>query len=236
MAEVINIPKVDGSHSALTREKSSLESGAVKVKAEVINEERGIAKLPRKTFGQKVKETFIKDDILDVRDYIVWDIIFPAIGRTINEIICGASNRIFLGGPSPSSNLYRQGGVTYVRQGQSYSTVSTQRASQRRLESRATPAPAPSSRNSFEVLDLIFDDYAKVQQTLDEAIDYLDTYGQISVDAYSDILAQHFEGVPKPHYTAQNWGWTSLANATIVNAVGGGYFIKLPQPVVVRER
>ena len=68
MAEVIKMPKPGANESNLTREHSSLD-GAMHVKAEVIpDEEKGVASVPKKSFGQKLKETFIKDDIMDVKD------------------------------------------------------------------------------------------------------------------------------------------------------------------------
>ena len=233
MAEVIKMPKPGAKESAMTREKSTLDS-VQHVKAEVIpDEEKGVASAPKKSFGQKLKETFIKEDLVDVKEYVLWEIIVPTIGRTINDIICGTSQRIFLGGPSSSSNLYRERGVTYVRQNR---TVSTQKTRQK-VETRPLPAQMQAGRSAnFECLDLTFDDYAKTQQAFEQMVDYLDTYGQLSVDEYADILAQHFKGVPQPNYTARNWGWTSLSNATIVNASGGGYFIKMPNPVVISER
>lgn len=228
MAEVINMPKPEGG-AALTREHSSLESSDIK--AITSASEKPSAIIPKKSFGQKFKETFIKEDIADVRDYIVWDIIVPRIGQAINDIICGASTRIFVGGGvQPSSNLVRERGTT--RPVRNYSTISSQKRQPVGAGVVYSSRPA-----NYEVLDLTFraEDFAQLQQAFDQAIDYLDTYGQLSVDTYADILSEHFDNIPHPNYTAQNWGWKSLNTAAIVNAVGGGYFLKMPRPVVIKE-
>lgn len=237
MAEVMNMPKPGGGASAMTREHSSLESPEVQeVKAEILEDpqEKGSAIRPKKSLGQKFKETFIKEDIADVRDYIVWDIIVPRIGQAINDIICGASTRIFVGGGvQPSSNLRREHGVT--RPNRDYAGVSSRRGP--RPVGYSNQTSQPSRPANYEVLDLTFraEDYAQLQQAFDQTIDYLDTYGQVSIDTYADILSEHFDNIPHPNYTAQSWGWTSLTNASIINAVGGGYFLKMPRPTYLKN-
>jgi len=80
MAEVVNIPKV--SQSSLTRESSSLSRPKQeKPQVKTVDFEGGVT-VKKKSFGDKLKETFIKQDLEDVRDYIIWDIVVPTIART----------------------------------------------------------------------------------------------------------------------------------------------------------
>lgn len=228
MAEVVNVPKIGPSQGGLTRENSSL-SGPIKDKKKPIEkvELKGTVVAKRPSLLSRLRDTFIKEDIHDVGDYILWDIIVPTIGRTLNDIICGTSNRIFLGsGYSPSnSNLYRERGVTYVRR-TDYNSVSNKPA---RTESRRLPAQTqPQNRVNFGLNEIVFDNYDDAASVLERLVDYLDTYGSVSVDDFFDLIGQ------TSPYTSQKWGWTSLTSATIVNSVGG-YFIKLPAPVVIKE-
>ena len=229
MAEVNNMPKV--SQSDLTRETSTLTNPIVKDKPGIEKVElKGTVVTQKPSFLSKLKETFIADDARDVGDYIVWDILVPTIKRTIRDIIVGSADRVFLGSSSPnsSSSLYRERGVTYVKR-TDYSTLSrSQQNRPKYLESREQKDNRPATRSNFQLNSIIFDNYDDAASVLERMVDYLDTYGQVSVDDYFDLVGQSSD------YTAQNWGWTSLASATIVTTFGG-YFIKLPNPVIIKE-
>ena len=224
MAEVINIPKVEG--SSITREHSSLSEPNKEKPAIQKVELKNSVIVKKPSFFRKLRDTFVKEDIANVGDYILWDIVVPTIGRTINDIICGSSNRIFLGSGTTQSSgyLYRDKGVTYVRPQTNYSTKRTQKAGQKPSES-----VRPAARNNFHLDEIIFPDYNDAMAVLDRMVDYLETYGQVSVDDYFDLI-----GRSPSNYMSQYWGWKSLASATIVNTVGG-YFIKLPTPVVIKR-
>jgi len=226
MAEVVNIPKVK--ESGLTREVSTLSNPSATSEKKSIEkvELKGTVVTKKPTFFTKLKDTFIADDARDVGDYIVWDILVPTIKRTIRDVIVGSADRVFLGTSSPnsSSTLYRERGVTYVKR----TDYSAKSRSQTPDTSGLRPANRPASRQNFHLNEIIFDNYDDAAAVLERLVDYLDTYGKVSVDDYFDLVGQ------TSNYTAQNWGWTSLSSATIVNTFGG-YFIKLPAPVVIKE-
>lgn len=229
MAEVVNIPKV--SQSSLTRESSSL-SRPKQEKPQVKSVEfEGGVKVKQKGFGEKLKETFIKQDLEDVRDYIIWDIIVPTIARTINDIICGTSNRIFLGSgySSSSGNLYRERGVTLVKR-TDYGSVSTRTVQAR--ESRSLPERTEQRRSSFSTSDVRFDLRESAEKVLDSMVDYLDVYPFLTVNDFFEMAK-----AGTPPYTVENWGWrqTDIAMATIEGDARQGYFIKLPSPKYSKE-
>lgn len=223
MAEVIKVPKIK--ESSLTRETSTLNGGADAKPAIEKVELKGTVVAKKPSFITKLKETFIADDARDVGDYIVWDILVPTIKRTIRDVIVGSTDRVFLGTSSPnsSSSLYRERGITYVKH-TDYSS-----ASKTRIRNDIRPqSTRPSTRTNFHLNEIVFDNYDDASAVLERLVDYLETYGKVSVDDYFDLVGQSSD------YTAQNWGWTSLASATIVNTFGG-YFIKLPNPIVIKE-
>lgn len=225
MAEA-DMPKVKQSN--LTRETSSLSGSIEKAEKPAIEkvELKGTVVTKRPSFLSKLKETFIADDARDVGDYIVWDILVPTIKRTIRDVIVGSADRVFLGASSPnsSSSLYRERGVTFVKSKTDYSSVS--RTAKARTERPQETRPV--SRTNFGLNDIVFDNYEDASAVLERMVDYLDTYGKVSVDDYYGLVGQSID------YTAQNWGWTSLSSAIIVNTFGG-YFIKLPKPVLIKE-
>ncbi len=224
MAEVVNIPKVGPSQGGLARERSSLDA-PLKQEQKAIEKVdlKGTVVVKKPSFVSRLKETFIAEDARDVGDYILWDILVPTIKRTIRDIIVGSADRVFLGTgvSSSSSNLYRERGVTYVRR-TDYGAGSrpTIKATNVKVETK------PQSRINFGLDDIIFDKYDDAASVLERLVDYLDTYGQVSVDEYFDLIGQ------SAPFTTQKWGWKSLSSASIVT-VAGGYFIKLPKPILI---
>lgn len=225
MAEVVNIPKVGPSQGGLARERSSLDAPIKEEKKAIEKVDlKGTVVVKKPSFASRLKETFIAEDARDVGDYILWDILVPTIKRTIRDIIVGSADRVFLGtGVSSSSNsLYRERGVTYVRRTDygASSRVSTTKAP--KVESRMAPPV------NFGLDQIVFDNYEDASSVLERLVDYLETYGKATVDDYFDLI-----GKSAP-FTAQNWGWRSLSSATIINTAGG-YFIKLPKPIITKE-
>lgn len=225
MAEVVNIPKVGPSQGGLARERSSLDAPIKEEKKAIEKVDlKGTVVVKKPSFASRLKETFIAEDARDVGDYILWDILVPTIKRTIRDIIVGSADRVFLGtGVSSSSNsLYRERGVTYVRRTDygASSRVSTAKAP--KVENRMSPPV------NFGLDQIVFDNYEDASSVLERLVDYLDTYGKATVDDYFDLI-----GKSAP-FTAQNWGWRSLSSATIINTAGG-YFIKLPKPIITKE-
>lgn len=242
MAEVIDIPKPK--EGVATREHSSLEgTHAVKPKGQatkaaekVEDGPKGKATAPKKSFGDKLKETFIAEDARDVGDYILWDILVPTIKRTIRDVIVGSADRVFLGtNASGSRNLYSDRGVTKVRR-VDYGSASRTRSVGGTVETRALPAGTPVSRprNNFDILQYTYSDREMLTMAFDEMVEYIETYERMTVDDFADILSKHFDDIPQMDYTAQSWGWRSIATAEIVPALGGGYMLKMPRPVVVK--
>lgn len=227
MAERTDIPKVNA--LSLTRESSSLTKPINESEKPAIEkvELNGTVVAKRPSFLSKLKETFIADDARDVGDYILWDILVPTIKRTIRDIIVGSADRVFLGSSSPNSSnsLYRERGITYVKR-TDYSGVN--REPRNRTKETESRVNRPSTRSNFRLSEIIFDNYDDAAAVLEKMVDYLDTYGRVSVDDYFDLIGHSTD------YTAQNWGWKSLGSATIVTTFGG-YFIKLPNPVVIKE-
>lgn len=226
MAEVVNIPKVGPSQGGLARERSSLDA-PLKQEQKAIEKValKGTVVVKKPSFASRLKETFIAEDARDVGDYILWDILVPTIKRTIRDIIVGSADRIFLGTgvSSSNSNLYRERGVTYVRR-TDYGAASrpTIKATNVKVENK------PQSHINFGLDDIVFDNYEDASSVLERLVDYLDTYGQVTVDDYFDLIGK------SSSFTTQNWGWRSLSSATIITTAGG-YFIKLPKPIIIKE-
>lgn len=165
------------------------------------------ATLKKKSFGEKIKEVFIGEDIQNVGDYILKEVVVPTIKNTIVDIIQnGISLLIF--GESSSKNRRRDG--QYV----SYGSYSSNSSRDRRRDDR---------RDSYsDKGDLIFNSRSDAQAVLNRMLDIVDTYGACTVGNFYELA-----DVPS-NYQDRKWGWTDLRYADVRMARGGGYYIDLP--------
>lgn len=220
MAEV-KIPQVNSpAKSSLTRESSSLSSKPV----ESIDF-KGSVKVKEPSRKEKIKSIFISEDAKDVGQYILWDILIPTIKRTIRDVIVGSTDRIFLGtNTPPSSNLYRERGITYPRH-VNYAQASRQ--TQRPEVTRVSPRPL---RSSFRLNEIIFDYREDAESVLEHMMDYLEDQSYVTVADYLKFCGQR-----NSNYTTENWGWYDLNQAYISGNETSGFMLTLPEPVVVKR-
>lgn len=238
MAEVIQIPKVGPDKTSLTREHSSLEDkDVIKVDATPI-EHKGTATVKKKSLGEKFKSVFIAADFQDVKNYVVWDIIVPSIRMAMHDVMVGIADSVFLGaGTAASQYLNRNGGITTLNQQKiNYSKISSGRTTTLNAAKAKNQPQLPAMRiTNFDILEMTFDNYALLQSAWEDALEYIDTYGKLSIDAWVDILQQKFENIPNPDYTAQFYGWKSLAEASIVTVGPNSYYFKTPKPIPIKD-
>lgn len=185
--------------------KNAPKSEPTKEETEV----KAVAKavLKKKSFGEKMKEVFIGEDIQNVGDYILKEVVVPTIKNTIVDIIQnGISLLIF--GESSSKNRRRDG--QYV----SYGSYSSNSSRDRRRDDR---------RDSYSSKgDIIFNSRSDAEAVLTRMLDIVDTYGACTVGNFYELA-----DVPS-NYQDRKWGWTDLRYTDVRMARGGGYYIDLP--------
>ena len=221
--------------STLSREHSTLEAGNNIVKPEP--EFKKAVIIEKKSFGTRLRETFIADDARDVGDYILWDILVPTIKRTIRDIIVGSADRIFLGvnqGPS-YSNGYGSRPVITTQPRTNYSGFSATRKAEERLKAR--PETRRMTAGNGFMLDswsVPVTDRDQLVIIMDQVLNHFEEYEKISVDMYYQIVQQYYDLGFEVPYTAKNWGWKNLATMDIVQVPGGGYMLKMPTPISLK--
>jgi hypothetical protein len=167
-----------------------------------------------KTFGDKVAEAFFGDDTRSVGDYILHDILIPAMKATLSDMVGGGIEMLLFGerrGISRSSrNIYRDRDRSYMP----YNRISRERPSRElsRLE---------RSRHDFR--NIIIESRGEAEDVLGHLADLIQDYGVASVADYYDLL-----GIESA-FTDNNYGWTNISDA-YVQRVRQGYSINLPRP------
>lgn len=159
-------------------------------------------------------------DILDIGKGIWADVLCPALKDTLyNTIDTGARRAIF---KDDDDDYYDRGYGRYGRRRRDYNSISRRRSSDYQGSSnRQRSAGRP--RSSYEVDEIIFDNYADAEAVIDALTEQLDRYDQVSVGEYYSACDL------TPVSTDFNRGWYDLRGVEIVKAGRGKWTIDFPK-------
>lgn len=174
----------------------------------------GTAKVRKKSELSKMKDAFIAGNAAEVKNHIFSDVIIPEIKRLLLSIIKDGADMIFNGHVSGKGR-----GDRFSSDYVSYDRYSSRGATRRAPESYET-------RRRFNSDDISFETYGEAKSVLDRMYECVRTYGHVTVGAMYDMA-----DITAP-YTAENYGWIDLRNASI-ERVYDGYVIKLPRAMPI---
>ena len=176
---------------------------------------KGKVKTKKKSKLGEMSDAIISEDARNVTTYILMEGLVPTIKKAIVDIGTDALNIIFFGEARRGSRTSNN--TNYV----SYSRFSEPRDRFAESEKRYS--------GRFDCDDIIFETRSDAEAVLDEMMEYIDRYGLVTVaDLYGMVDISH-------PYTANNYGWTSIRNADVVRARGGGYVLKLPKALPIEK-
>lgn len=169
----------------------------------------------QRTFGQKLSETFFGDDTRSVGDYILHDILIPAMKSTLSDMVGGGIEMLLFGERKSSgrSRMFRDRDRSYVP----YNKLSRRDD----LEDRRYISRSARSRHDFD--DIILETRGEAEDVLSHLVDLIEDYGVASVGDYYDLL-----GIESA-FTDNKYGWTNVADGYI-DRTRDGYCIRLPRP------
>lgn len=167
----------------------------------------GTVRTKKKNEIRKLTDVFISEDIHSVKNYILMDVLVPAVKDAIEDIITNGI-RMILRGDTGSSR--HRGNASYV----SYNKYSSDRREERRSDNK--------SRNGYSYDDFIFDNRGEAEDVLDRMNELIENYGMVSVADLYDLVGE------SGAFTNNKYGWTNLRNAEVVR-VREGYMLKLPK-------
>lgn len=174
-------------------------------------------KVKEKTFWQRVKDSFIADEVHDVKSYLVFDIVIPAIKKTFRSLVINTLDMSLFGKPVGDDRKSEQrGGSTYIAYERAYGG------------NRDDYAKKPRNNNvtvGIRELDRVtFRNKDDAVEVLSYLYDNIEEYGVASV---ADFLgAANVDITPIAH----KWGWTSLQGSSVEECPdGSGYYIRFPR-------
>lgn len=173
---------------------------------------KGEVSVKKPGVGKKFGDVFLNETGENVKNYILFDVLLPAIKDAIVDVITNGTNMLFYG--SGSSGRSKRGGTNSRTSYSSYYRGSVSRDD--RVESRRT------YRDRAGVKEIIFDNRADAQEVLECLEEILDKYRMVSVADYYELCGQ------TGTYTDRNYGWSDISSSTI-SRDRDGYIIKLPK-------
>lgn len=154
----------------------------------------------------KFADTFISEDISSVKEYILMDVLLPAIKKAISETITGGIDMMLYGETRHRSSGGKGSKVSYSKY----------------YDDRDRGYERRRTRIGYEYDDIVLESRAEAEEVLNSMDDLLERYGIVSVGDLYDLVG--IQG----NYTDNKYGWTSLRSAS-VHRTRDGYLLKLPK-------
>lgn len=164
----------------------------------------GAVKTKKKSDIRRFADIFISEDVANVKSYILWDIIVPAVKDGIEDIV-----HMLLRGDAGRNRKHTP--ASKVSYGGFYKNEERRDYSSNRV------------RNGFDYDDIIFNNRGDAEAVLSAMDDIIDQFGVVSVGDLYDLAE-----ITTTNYAINKYGWTDIRGANVV-AVRGGYMLKLPR-------
>lgn len=179
----------------------------------------------------RVRDEFVSEDAGNVGGYILYDVLIPAFRDLILDVLHGSIDMTIGGGAGYRRGSYSRG-PSRSNARYAYEKAYDDRNRGRSVRQRDD---RPGRRRLEDYESFIFDDrdYRNERkrarevalEVLDYMCDYIDEYGCVPVSYFYDRV-----GETMPHdFIGDDWGWTNLASAHVVNVGPGRYSIDFPR-------
>jgi hypothetical protein len=175
----------------------------------------------KKPLSKRFTEMFIGGDAQTVGQFIMFEVILPALKDTIADVVSQGIEKMLYGEARSSSRRVggrpsgQNGYVSYNR----YSTGSTPPG--RREDPRRPMSRQSRATHNFD--EIILATRPEAEEVIDRLFDLVSRYEQATVSDLYNLV-----GV-SGNYTDEKWGWTDLRGAGATR-VRNGYLLDLPRP------
>lgn len=171
----------------------------------------GEVKTKKKTEVRKFADTFISEDISNVKSYILMDVLIPALKKAISDVVTNGIDMIL-----------------YGETGKTKKSTTASKISYRSYYERDNDKDdyISSRRRGYDYDDVILESRGEAEDVLMRMDELIDVYGIVSVGDYYDLVGIQGD------YTSEKYGWTNIRNAQVVR-VREGYMIKLPRALPI---
>lgn len=165
--------------------------------------------------------SFISDDAVSIKDYIVDEFLIPLVQNTICDIFEEIPKTIFYGksGRRRSSNANR---VSYTK----YSSRRDRDRDYRDRDRDRDRDRYDRRTNIFDSTDIVFDSRGEAEKVLAVMDEIMQEYEIVRVADLYDLAGVSCD------FPANDYGWTNIRNARVVH-VRDGWVIEMPRAVSI---
>lgn len=209
----VPVPKINNEASLIRTTRSSLDKATAKKEEQPVVKPKVTKR--ELTFREKVKRSFVKEDLTDIRDYVIFDIIIPNVKKAFFDTIVGATAQVF-GISVPAGRYGYSGGTSptprvtpHERRYRDYSSIANDRYNGYSSE------PHVTRYDRFYVSDWSFQYKEEADDALMKLMDICDANGWVSVARFFEIVDPSGTAEGRNPYTNNNYGWRSVDSATV---------------------
>lgn len=169
------------------------------------------------TLSKRLREMFFAevDERKGIVDYVVGDIMVPALKDMIMDSFQEGMQRTFYGSSRPRRSSSRSSGIGTTHT--NYSRYSSSSRNER-------PTPIRRSRSSRDFEDIILETRADAERTLDTLRENIKRYEFTTVRELYECIGEPSTPVD------EKWGWADLNDAVVRRLSSGGYLLDFPTP------
>lgn len=193
--------------------KSSLDEqknpGSEKPDKQIQKVTKGEVVVKKPSAVKKLVNTFIVEDMGNIKEYLIFDVVIPAIKDTFMSSL----NMLFYGSPNYRGRGGNRNGNERVSYWSYGNSSYVERGDRRNSSNR---------HNAADVRDLLFETRIDAEEVIGALYDTIERYGKASVADLYDAAGVTGE------YTDHKWGWYKGAEFH-VRPVSGGYVIDMPR-------
>jgi hypothetical protein len=195
------------------------EKPAEKVVTKIVS---GNVSRKKKPLGIRFREMFFPHAEVSVVEYVVGEILVPALKDMMTDAVSEGFARMLNGGESrssrrrPSSSGGAFGNTSNRVNYTSYSAPA-----------RRDERPSRRSRVSNDFDDVVLDSRKEAEDVINTLIDIIDKYDVATVQDMYELVGLEF------HHTDSKWGWTNLNTAGIRRVGNQSYLLVLPKPEAI---
>ena len=167
--------------------------------------------------GRKFLSEFIADDVHTIKDYILWDVLLPAVKNAISDTVTNGIDMLLFG------QTRTRGGNT-VKRITPYSSLYSNNVSSNRVVKYNETAQdrRPRGLGGYSYQEVVLATRPEAEDVLAHMRLYLDRYGVVSVSDLYDAVGE------VPEMMDTKWGWTDLSGAC-VQRCSDGFILRMPR-------
>lgn len=205
-----NLP--DNSHKARAEAKQ-LEQLQKPDGRRVTKVVKGTAKT-KKNDMRRLIDIFISEDAVNIKDYILLDVLAPAIKKALYDIVVGSLDTTLWGGRGGGGRRPTADKISY----KDYSGIS-------KRDDRGSDRPRNTTGYNYD--DIVFETRGEAEAVLDRMFELIEEYGNVRVADMYDMA-----GITG-NYTDNRYGWEDIRNAKVERTYRG-YIIRMPRAKVLK--